>query len=84
MDEMKDAYLLYVNSKPMAIGAEFERVAELGESVAKEQPEAELTIRVADRLSANRQPIVDPEAKCWVFSRVSWGWNECPPDACPV
>jgi hypothetical protein len=84
MYEMTDAYLLYVNCKPLAIDPEFERIASLGESVAQEQPEVELTIRVADRLSAQRQPIVDPEAKCWVFDRTSWSWSECGPDECPV
>jgi hypothetical protein len=54
MDEMTDAYLLYVNSKPLASDPDFERVANLGESVAREQPEVELTIRFANRLSAQR------------------------------
>jgi hypothetical protein len=75
-NEKNDSFLLYLNSKAVAIGPDFDSMAQLGETVAKDRPEAELTIRVADRLSATRQPAVNGAARCWAFDRAGWTWRE--------
>ena len=76
LNEQNDSFLLYMNSKAVAIGPDFATVAELGQSVAKDRPEAALTIRVADRLSPNRQPAVNGEARTWSFDRATSTWRE--------
>ena len=74
--ENYDSFLLYMNSKAVALGPDFTTVAELGKTVATDRPEAELTIRVADRLSSDRQPAVNGQARTWVFDRATWAWRE--------
>ena len=81
-NEKNDSYLLYLNSKAVAIGPDFASMSQLGETVSQDRPEAALTIRVADRLSAERQPAVNSEARCWAFDRAAWTWRELTPERC--
>lgn len=74
-NEKNDSFLLYLNTKAVAIGPDFASMAELGETVAKDRPEAALTIRVADRLSPARLPAVNG-ARTWEFDRAAWTWRE--------
>lgn len=75
-NEKNDSFLLYMNSKAVAIGPDFATVAELGQSVAKDRPEAALTIRVADRLSEFLKPAVDGNARTWAFEGATLTWRE--------
>jgi hypothetical protein len=75
-NETNDSFLLYLNSKAVAIGPDFDLMARLGETVSMDRPDAALTIRVADRLSAARQPAVNGEARSWAFDRAAWTWHE--------
>jgi hypothetical protein len=74
--EKNDSFLLYLNSKAVAIGSDFASMAQLGETVPKDRPEAELTIRVADRLCATRQSAVNGDARCCAFDRAAWTRRE--------
>jgi hypothetical protein len=75
-NEKNDSFLLYLNSKAVAIGPDFASMSQLGETVAKDRPEAGLTIRTADRLSPSRQPAVSADARCWVLDRAAGVWRE--------
>jgi hypothetical protein len=76
LNEANDSYLLYMNGKPVAIGPDFRTAASLAEGVAKERPDAELLIRVADRLLRSGLPDTHPDARMWRFDRASASWRE--------